>query len=254
MMTVTLSLDAQSFFDKLSGGLNFDVKSPQTTLRDRGLTEYYGMSAEIFYYGCTDKTFRFTPGYRFAGGLTKRISGNQVTLAQPLGAQATEELFNAYWGLELVGRLIYDKHERLRPYMEVFSGPRFTSGHEVLALNEPVPGFENATEKVFGGSSLSSGLNLGALVKLGDVVDLNLRAGMEYTGMVSHSDFNREAAYSIQEIQTPNTFIYNFSIGITFRPTCGRVCSSSRRSSSNDCVAPPSFRNTYTQPVKVSRT
>ncbi len=251
LLAINSTIHAQSFKDKFSSGLNFEMETPQGLLSDKGLTNYYGISLESYYIGCTNKKFRFAPGLRVSGGITKRIEGDQFTLTLPAGAQVTEELFNSSLSIELVGRFMYDNGNRFRPYLEVYAGPRFTSGHEVLALTQPVPGYENGSETVFSGGSMMAGFGIGALVQINENIDFNFKVGTEYTGKVSHSDLSNAASYSRQEIQTTKSLNHNFSIGINFRPACGRV--SKRRRNKSETCAPP-FRYYQSQPVRVTRT
>ena len=219
---VSTMLTAQSFFDKLGSGINFDVDSPIGDLSDNGLTNYYGLSMELFYVGCSDKKFRFTPGYRIGGGVTRALSGEQVALTLPAGAQATEKIFNSYLNLEIVGRVIYDNNNRIRPYAEVYFGGKFTQIHELLDLNGPSEEFRNTSEVLFSDASSTKGLGLGALIQLSDALDLNVKTTLEHTKSISHSDLSPTATYSREEITTANSLQANFSVGLTFRPRCGR--------------------------------
>ena len=241
-------IHAQSFFDKFSTGVNFEIKSPEGELRQNGLTDFYGISLELFYVGCTDKKFRFTPGYRFLGGITKQLAGERISLAEPLGAEATEKIFNAYFGFELVGRFMYDNGNRIRPYVELHAGPRFTSGYELLDLTQPVNGYSNSSEVFFTDSSLAAGISLGLLVQLNEDIDLNLKAGIEYTGTTSHSDLSQSAAYSLERLETANAFNQNFSIGINIRPRCGRA-KRVRRNNQRHC-APSGYNSCSTTPIQ----
>lgn len=252
LFTMNSAITGQSFGDKLSTGFNFEIKAPEGLLRENGLTNYYGLSTEVFYVGCTDKKIRFSPGYRLSGGITKRIAGEQFSLTTPAGAQVTEKLFNAFLSIELAGRFIYDNGNRFRPYLELYAGPRFTSGHEVLELTEPIPGYEDGSEMIFSGGSMMAGVGIGALIQVSDKVDLNFKFGTEYTGKVSHSDLSNQARYSRQAIQTTNTFNHTFSIGFNYRPACGRVSRRNRRHRPNTCA--PAYRYYQPQPVKVTRT
>lgn len=233
----TATLSAQTFLDKLGSGINFDVKTPQGSLSDNGMTNYYGGSLELFYVGCSDKTIRFTPGYRIGGGLTQSVTGNTVLLAEPAGATATETLRNAFVEFQLVGRVIYDKGHRIRPYGEVYFGPRVSLGYETLALTEEIEGFTNATEELFSKVSTTTGLGIGALVQLSDAVDLNIKVATEYTGQINHSELSQQA-YSLEPVRSYNAFNNSFTIGLTLRPRCGR---------SYDRAPKRSFRRTRCQ-------
>jgi len=220
---------AQSFFEKLGSEINFDLKSPKSELRDNGLTDFYGLSLAAFYVGCNDKKIKFTPGYRLSAGLTSFLDGDQVILADPEGAIATERLFNAHFSFELVGRFIYDSGKRVRPYAEFYAGPRIIAAYNNLALNERVDGYNNITDEVFSDVTLMSGLGIGTLIQLSESIDLNMKYGIEYSGQLDHSELTKDNFVGGNRVTTNKSFNNNFSIGITFRPRCGRE----RKSSSN---------------------
>jgi hypothetical protein len=235
---------AQSFFEKLGSEINFDLKSPKSELRDNGLTDFYGLSLAAFYVGCNDKKIKFTPGYRVSAGITSFLDGDQVILADPEGAVATERLFNAHFSFELVGRFIYNSGKRVRPYAEVYAGPRVIAAYNNLALNQRLEGYNNTTDMVFSNVSTVSGLGIGTLIQLSESIDLNMKYGIEYSGQLDHSELNKDNFVGGNRVTTNKAFNNNFSIGITVRPRCGRARKSNdcRRSSSrsyyNNCSAP----------------
>ena len=224
---------SQSFFNKLGCGINFDAKSPQGTLKDNGLTNFYGGSLELFYVGCSEKKFRFTPGYRIGGGITKSIFGENVVLADPAGVEATQRLFNAYLQIELIGRFIYDNGNRIRPYGEVYLGMRTVAAYENYVLTEPINGYSNSSQSIFSNGSTTAGIGIGALIQLSDVVDLNLRVANEYTGQVDHNNLSQDDYYSTERITSNNTHNISFSIGISTRSLCGRKSCSKQKKRSN---------------------
>jgi len=255
MSGIYSSTFSQSFFDKLGAGINFDIKSPYGQLRDNGLTNFYGLSIEAFYVGCTDKKWRFTPGYRIGAGITESIWGDNILLSEPEGAEATRRLFNTYFGVELVGRLIYENDNRIRPYAELYAGFRGVNAHETFSLTEPVEGYSNNTENVFSNASNIVGIGIGVLVQLSDVIDLNVKIASEYSGQVYHSNLNGDEFYSTQRIESNNSYNHNFSIGIFFRPKCGRITDSYTNKRTNYINSGYTPRPKQTKPIqKRSRT
>ncbi|MDA8693240.1 hypothetical protein N9L92_04190 [Saprospiraceae bacterium] len=219
---LSTSIFSQSFLDKFGAGINFDIKSPHGTLKENGLTNFYGLSMEVFYVGCSEKKFRFTPGYRIGGGITKSIWGDNVILADPAGAEATQRLFNAFLQLELIGRFIYDNGNRIRPYGEVYVGFRTVGAYENYSLIEPIEGYSNSSDHIFSNVSTSAGIGFGALFQLSDAIDLNVRVANEYTDQIDHSNLRQDNFFSTEKIRSNNTYNTSFSIGIFFRPLCGR--------------------------------
>lgn len=248
----TTSIYCQGFFEKLAVEINFDLKSPQGILSDNGLSDTYGISAGVYYVGCNEKKIKFMPGYRFLGGLTKTKDGDMVALEEPQGTFAEERIINYYFGVEAVGRLVYDGGKWLRTYGEIYLGPRSTFGHERLVLEETLEGYSNSSQKLFSNTSTAIGIGLGALIELSDDVDLNLKAGTEYVGRVDHSDFNKKALYSTQKIISRKAFMHSFSIGIFIRPNCGKKCNDSRpdRRRTPSCYSP---NNTIKKTTKIKR-
>ena len=247
-LIITSSI-GQSFFEKLGSELNFDLKSPKSELRDNGLTDFYGLSLALFYVGCNDKKIKFSPGYRVSAGITSFLDGDQVILADPEGAVATERLFNAHFSFELVGRFIYNSGKRVRPFAEVYVGPRFIGAYNNLALNERVEGYNNTTDQIFSNVTTVSGFGIGTLIQLSESIDLNMKYGIEYSCQLDHSELTKDNFVRGNRVTTNKAFNNNFSIGITVRPRCGRERKSNncRRSSTrsyyNNCSAPSSSKS-----------
>lgn len=251
---LTGQLSAQGFFDKLAGEIDFDLKSPQGSLKDNGLTNFYGGSLAVYYVGCTEKKFKFTPGYRIIGGITKTIEGNIIPLSEPDGGMAVEGLFNAYFGIELVGRVIYDDGKWYRPYAEAYTGPRFMAAYEKLSPTEFIEGYGNNSRQLFKNTSMVTGLGIGVLFQLSDALDLNLKVATEYSGQVDHSNLDQADFYSTEKIESHNTFSNSFSIGIFLRPFCGRRNNTIEDEKSKSMNSNPSYfipkRRTRTKAVQ----
>jgi len=129
------------------------------------------------------------------------------------------------------------------------------NAHETFSLTEPVEGYSNNTENVFSNTSNIVGIGIGALVQLSDVIDLNVKITSEYSGQVHHSNLAGDAFYSTQRVESNNSYYHNFSIGIFFRPKCGRITDSYPNKRTNYINSGYTPRPKQTKPIqKRSRT
>lgn len=182
----------------------------------------------------------FHTGFRLNAFIGKNQK-DRITLADPEGARAKTRVYNGLVDLEVLARIIALPDSKISPYFEGFGGVRLSAGHERLNLIGNYAGYEDVTStQVVSNLNWVLGGGAGLLIKLNDVLDLDLRASLDYSPKLKYIDINSYEKVEdnlVYDFSTTEALDYNLRIGIRVKIGCDNE-SSSRRSYENDNYTP----------------
>ena len=226
LLTMATSMLAQRNCDRWYMDANYTFIQPLEELATNGFHQAHGASFGVYYdLRPYNQKINFHLGGRVNAGFTKGIRDN-ITLADPEGAIGKTSIYNALGDFKLVGRAIFLPQQRIKPYLELFGGLRVTTAHETLKLDQSYIGYEEktSTQVISKGSGVIGG-GVGALIKIHEMVDFDLRLSYnqakqaEYVDLDSYLKVNDNLTYDFASSEAKN---YALHIGFRFKLGCGR--------------------------------
>lgn len=225
LLIMANSIFAQRACDRWYFDANYTFLQPIEILETNGFRQVHGASFGVYYnLNPYNDKITFHLGGRINGGVTKGIRDN-ITLADPEGAIGKTSVYNSIADFEFVGRAIFLPQQRIKPYAELFGGLRLTAAHETLELNNSYVGYEDktSTQVISEGSGVVGG-GIGALIKITDIVDFELRLtysqakNAEYVDLDSYLKVNDNLTYDFAKSESKN---YGLHVGFRFKIGCG---------------------------------
>lgn len=191
-------LSAQDSCNKWSFGADYRHLIPLEKLNADRYSNNNGVTFDAFYHGDKKCKVAFAPGIRMSVGIS----------------DAEDDSYNALGDIALVGRLMLRPHSYFNPYIEGYAGTRITTAQERITDTNS---FEDTDQRFSRASSLI-GLGLGALIKINETIDLNLKGNYNYSPRMDH--YNPDNFGNSQRIITTNASDISLSIGLHFRIGC----------------------------------
>lgn len=225
LMITTVSW-AQSSCDRWTLGIDFNFLTPLDEMKANGFKEAYGVDFDVFYNmtgynSLASKTgTSFHLGARFNVLFSPGLDGD-IEFAEPAGATGEYCLYNALIDLQGVGRFIFNENGRIKPYTEIFAGPRIITGQESLELDGFFPDYEdNNSEELITDVALGWGGSVGTFIQLSPKVDFNIRMSYSQSKALDYIDLkSADLKDNIPNYTVNNavTDALNFQVGVRIK-------------------------------------
>lgn len=205
---------SQDCCDKWSFGADFNLAVPLQDLKTNGFGNNYGASFDLIYHGGQFSGIRFQPGFRLNGGVSSGNSEN-FTIDLPGNPIGESTISNTMGDFKILGRIVTDQNKRFKAYMEGFIGIRISGSQRRIQLVENSYG-DSSFDRLNTRVSEVIGIGGGILIGLSDIVDLNLRAGVEHSSVMGHYDVVSDP-YPLEAVRTNKAINASFGLGVLIR-------------------------------------
>lgn len=213
------SVQAQDSCAKWALGLDLDVLVPYDELQDKGHRSNIGCNLDVLYTGFQQPKIKFYPGFRFRAGGSETENRSEY-LSDPLQGLVIHGVYNLLVEAKIAGRVLLHPLSIFTPYVEADMGVRFSGAYDKYTADESDAEFDEYTENIVNEFSGVYGAGGGILIRLNEVLDLNLSTNFDWTNSMKYVNFRTEFPYDTA--LTKNAINQRFAIGLFVKLGCDR--------------------------------